>query len=71
MTKLLTTVCVLKCVELGTLKLDDDVADGPLPEFRDIQVLVKMEDDGQGGERPVLRPAKGKVTLRCVYICSA
>lgn len=64
MTKLLTTVCAMKCVEQGLLKLDDDVSEKFLPEFKDIQVLVKMEDDGKGGERPIWRPSKGKVTLR-------
>ena len=64
MTKLLTTVCVMKCVEQGLLKLDDDVTTTFLPEFKDVQVLEGMKDDGNGGGTPILRPSKGKITLR-------
>src|ERR1700712_2998389 len=63
-TKLMTTVAVMQCVEKGLLNLDADVGEANLPEFKDIQVLEKMEDDGNGGQKPVLRAAKGKVTLR-------
>jgi CubicO group peptidase (beta-lactamase class C family) len=64
MTKLMTTVSAMQCVERGLVGLDDDVAEKLLPEFKDIEVLEDMEDDGQGGEKPRLRKAKGKVTLR-------
>jgi hypothetical protein len=63
-TKLMTTVSVMQCVEKGLLDLDADVGETCLPEFKDVQVLKKMEDDGKGGQIPVLSKAKGKVTLR-------
>ncbi|KAF2432294.1 beta-lactamase/transpeptidase-like protein [Tothia fuscella] len=63
-TKLMATVATMQCVERGLLDLDADVGEKILPEFKDIQVLEKMEDDGKGGKKPVLRAAKGKVTLR-------
>lgn len=56
----------MKCVEQGLLKLDDDVTLTVLPEFKHIQVLEAMKDDGQDGETPVLRPSTGKITLRQV-----
>lgn len=71
MTKLLTAVCVMKCVEQGILKLDDDVASTVLPELGDVQVLEKMEEDEKGDERPVLRPMKGKITLRSSQVASS
>ena len=64
MTKLMTTVSAMQCVEKGLVGLDDDVAEKLLPEFKDIEVLEDMEDDGNAGEKPRLRNAKGKVTLR-------
>ena len=64
MTKLMTTVSAMQCVERGLVGLDDNVAEKLLPEFKDIEVLEDMEDDGNGDEKPKLRKAKGKVTLR-------
>jgi CubicO group peptidase (beta-lactamase class C family) len=58
----MTTVAVMQCVEKGLLKLDDDVAETYIPEFKGIEVLVKIGDDG-----PVLRRATRKVTLRYEY----
>ena len=55
----MTTVAVMQCVEKGLLNLDDDVAETYIPEFKGIEVLVKMGDDG-----PVLKKATRKVTLR-------
>jgi CubicO group peptidase (beta-lactamase class C family) len=65
----MTTVSVMQCVEKGLLDLDADVGEANLPEFKDVQVLEKMEDDGNGGKKPVLRAPKSKVTLRqvCAY----
>jgi CubicO group peptidase (beta-lactamase class C family) len=63
-TKLMATVAVMQCVEKGLLELDADVGETCLPEFKDVQVLEKMEDDGNGVKTPVLRAAKGSVTLR-------
>lgn len=64
MTKLLTTICVWRCVEKGLLNLDDDVASTVLPELGDIEVLVRMDEDDAGNEHPILRPSTGKITLR-------
>jgi CubicO group peptidase (beta-lactamase class C family) len=63
-TKLMTSVAVMQCVEKGLLDLDQDVGEGNLPEFKDVKILEKMEDDGQGGKNPVFRELKEKVTLR-------
>jgi CubicO group peptidase (beta-lactamase class C family) len=63
-TKLMAAVAVMQCVEKGLLELDADVGETYLPEFRDLQVLEKMEDDGKGGKKPVFRARKGAVTLR-------
>lgn len=57
----------MKCVEDKLLNLDDDVAKTFLPEFKDIQVLERMDED----EKPVLRPAKGKITLRALLTHSS
>jgi CubicO group peptidase (beta-lactamase class C family) len=54
----------MQCIERGLLNLDDDVAEAHLPEFKDIEILESMEDDGNGGTRPVLRKATRKITLR-------
>ncbi|KAF2097234.1 beta-lactamase/transpeptidase-like protein [Rhizodiscina lignyota] len=64
MTKLMTTVSAVQCVERGLIGLDDDVSERILPEFRDINVLEDMVDDGKGGQMPRLRKARGKITLR-------
>jgi CubicO group peptidase (beta-lactamase class C family) len=63
-TKIMTTVAVMQCVERGILNLDDDVSKTHLPEFKDAEVLIRMEDDGKGGTRPLLKRATRKVTLR-------
>jgi CubicO group peptidase (beta-lactamase class C family) len=60
----MASVAAMQCVEKGLLNLDADVGETCLPEFKDVQVLEKMEDDGNGGKKPVLRATKGKVTLR-------
>jgi hypothetical protein len=60
----MATVAVMQCVERGQLDLDADVGETCLPEFKDVQVLVKMEDDGNGGKKPVFREPKTRVTLR-------
>ena len=58
MTKTVTTVAVLMLVEEGKLSLDDPV-EKTLPEFAGMQVLVAGTAD-----KPVLRQAHSKVTLR-------
>jgi CubicO group peptidase (beta-lactamase class C family) len=67
-TKLMTTVAALQCVERGLLRLDADITD-VLPELKDIDILLEMDDDGSGGRKPVLKKSKGKITLRCVTMC--
>lgn len=58
-TKLMTSVAAMQCVERGLLKLDDDISQTVLPEFKGIQILTTINDDG-----PQLKPATRKVTLR-------
>lgn len=59
MTKLLTTIAVLQLVENGKIGLDDDVA-RYIPEFTSQDVLVDVDEDGQGKLEPLRRP----LTLR-------
>jgi len=59
MTKAVTSIAALKLVEEGRLSLDADLAP-LLPEFANLQVLEGFGDDGA----PLLRPARGPVTLR-------
>lgn len=59
MTKAVTSVAALQLVEERRLGLDDPAA-AILPEMRDPQVLEGFDAAG----RPVLRPARGVVTLR-------
>ncbi|HEX5377840.1 MAG TPA: serine hydrolase domain-containing protein [Phenylobacterium sp.] len=59
MTKAVVSVAALQLVEQGKLTLDGDLSE-LLPDLKDLQVLEGAGDDGQ----PVLRPAKGAVTLR-------
>jgi len=64
-TKLMTTVAALQCVERRLLHLDTDITD-VLPELKNIDILLKMVDDGSGSEKPLLKKSEGKITLRCV-----
>lgn len=59
MTKAVTSVAAMQLVEEGRIGLDDPMAD-ILPEMRDPLVLEGFDMSGQ----PVLRPARGAVTLR-------
>jgi CubicO group peptidase (beta-lactamase class C family) len=65
-TKLMTTIAVMQCVEKGLLNLDDDVSETHLPEFKDAQVLLKVENDASGSPQPTFTKSHGKVTLRYV-----
>ena len=58
MTKIVTTVAALQLWERGDLELDAPV-DTYRPEFAELQVL-----EGFDGERPKLRPAAGRATVR-------
>ena len=59
MTKAVTSVAAMQLVEQGRLGLDDPAA-AILPEMANPQVLDGFDAAGQ----PVLRPARGAVTLR-------
>jgi CubicO group peptidase (beta-lactamase class C family) len=65
-TKLMTTVSVMQCVEKGILNLDDDVGQTWLPELKDPEILLRMEEDADGNVRRVVKKATRKVTLRFV-----
>ena len=58
MTKTVTTVAVLMLMEEGKLNLDDPV-EKYLPEFSAMRVFV-----GGSADKPELRPATAKITLR-------
>ncbi|KNG44722.1 beta-lactamase [Stemphylium lycopersici] len=59
MTKFLTCIAVLQCVERGQLELDGDVAK-VMPELKHPRILLSHEE----GQEPVYRPASQPVTLR-------
>ena len=59
MTKAITGAAAMQLVEQGKLDLDEP-ASQVLPELAERQVLKGFDDAGQ----PVLRPAKGEITLR-------
>lgn len=59
MTKAITATCCMQLVEQGSLHLDDDL--GPLvPALAAPKVLEGFDAAG----KPILRPAKGAITLR-------
>jgi CubicO group peptidase (beta-lactamase class C family) len=62
----MTSICALQCVERGLLSLDADISD-VLTEFKDIQILVSMDDE----TGPVYKPATRKITLRNLLTHSA
>lgn len=59
MTKAVTSVAAMQLVEEGRLQLDDPIA-ALLPEAAEARVLEGFDAAGE----PVLRPARGAVTLR-------
>ncbi|KAF2673222.1 beta-lactamase [Microthyrium microscopicum] len=59
-TKLLTSVCALRCVERGQVDLDEDLGQSHLPEFKN-PMVVTLDDSEKGYN---LRPAKNPITLR-------
>ncbi|EJT99501.1 hypothetical protein DACRYDRAFT_17203 [Dacryopinax primogenitus] len=62
MTKAMTSVAALQCVERSLIGLEDDVS--PLvPELQDVQLIDRTAENLEEGEY-VLNPAKEKVTLR-------
>ena len=59
MTKAVTGTAAMQLVERGELHLDEP-ASSVLPRLADAGVLEGFDDDG----RPVVRPARGRITLR-------
>lgn len=59
MTKAVASVAALQLVERGKLSLDGDLGD-LLPDLKGLEVLEGVDGNG----KPILRPAKGAVTLR-------
>lgn len=59
-TKLLTTICMLQCIEEGLFILDQDITT-VLPEWKDPDILTGF-DEITGG--PILKKAKNKITIR-------
>ncbi|KAF2673801.1 beta-lactamase/transpeptidase-like protein [Microthyrium microscopicum] len=63
-TKLMTTIAVMQQVDRGVLKLDDDVTQTWLPEFKDYDVLVRGQNDGGENPKPTTKKMKNRMTLR-------
>jgi CubicO group peptidase (beta-lactamase class C family) len=59
MTKLMTSISVMQCVEKGLLDLDEDIS-RVLPELKDPDVITGFEEDG----KPIMTKANKPVTLR-------
>lgn len=66
MTKAITSVAAVQCVERGHLKLDEP-AKNICPELANVGVLTGFDADGQ----PVTRPPKRDITLRHLLTHSA
>jgi methyl acetate hydrolase len=63
MTKLVTAVAAMQCVERGLIDLDEPVGNR-LPEFEH-PVVIKVWRQGEDGKKePILRQARSQVTLR-------
>ena len=59
-TKLMTSICVLQCVERGQIGLDDDVST-VLTELKDVQILAGF-DEKTG--KPILLNKTNIITIR-------
>lgn len=62
-TKLLTTVAALQCVEKGLFELDEPIS-RILPTWAHPDILTGFDDDDGGTGEPVFRRATRPVTLR-------
>ena len=60
--KLMTSVAAMSCVERGLVTLDEDIS-RVLPELKDIKILYSFDNLG----KPVLQPSQNTITLR--YEC--
>jgi CubicO group peptidase (beta-lactamase class C family) len=67
-TKLMGTIAVMQCVELGLLNLDDDTSP-ILPELGQLQILKGFEQDPDRKDMPILVKNMKAITLRCVFSC--
>ncbi|KAI1927724.1 hypothetical protein LOY89_004147 [Ophidiomyces ophidiicola] len=66
LTKLMTTIAALQCVERGLIGLSDDVAD-VLPELAALEVLKGIDQD----KKPILKKRQNAITLRHLLTHSA
>ena len=66
MTKAVTGVAAMQCVERGKLALDQPAGE-IMPELAEPQVLEGFDADG----KPILRPARRKITLRMLLTHTA
>lgn len=64
LTKLVTSIAVLQCVERGLIKLDDDVA-GYLPELAALEILTGFDPETN---EPILKKRERTITLRSVTL---
>ena len=60
----MTSIAALQCVERGQIGLDDDVSE-ILPELKEPEILEGYED---GSEKPTLKRAREKITLRSDFM---
>ena len=69
-TKLMASIAALQCVERGQITLDEDLSP-ILTEFQGIEILEGFTgSEEQGNEKPVLKKAANKITLRLVSFLS-
>lgn len=59
LTKLMTTIAALQCVERGQIALDDEVA-SILPELKDVDIITGFSDSGE----LICEKAKTAITLK-------
>lgn len=62
-TRLVTAVAAMQCVERGLIGLDDPVSEH-LPDPQSDVVIAGWKEVGGGGTSPLLRPAETQMTLR-------
>ncbi|KAI1768746.1 putative D-aminoacylase [Hypoxylon sp. FL1150] len=67
LTKLMTAISVLQCVEKGLLNLDDDIST-VLPEWKERELLLRF-DEATGA--PLLQKTEGKLSLRMLLTHSS
>ncbi|RFU29403.1 hypothetical protein B7463_g6936, partial [Scytalidium lignicola] len=65
-TKLMTSVAAMQCVERGLVSLDEDITT-ILPELKNAQILTGFDSH----DKPILRPTTRKITLKKLLSHSA